>query len=190
MQFTHAGDDGLAGFRVGEVTEGRVVLRRALQGEAEPFLVLPRLGLDGHRHDRVREGRRCHKHRSIFRTQRVTRDYILEPGNHDNVARKGGIERDFLVGLQLRDTADPFTTVRHGIEDRITGMQLSRINAHEDLSAREFVRAELEDERAQRLFVAGDHVNGFTRLGMGTLGGGYVNWARQIGDDRIKDPSC
>ena len=63
VQLAHAGDDGLPGLVVGVHLEGRVFLGEPLDRDAELLLVDLRLGLDGHRDDRRREGHRLEDHR-------------------------------------------------------------------------------------------------------------------------------
>ena len=65
VQLAHAGDDRLAGLRVGLDAEGRVFLGQALQGDGHLVLVGLRLGLDLDLDDRLGEGDRLEDHRVV-----------------------------------------------------------------------------------------------------------------------------
>ena len=68
-KLAHAGDDRLAGLFVGEDAEGRIFLCQALQRVGHLLLVELGLRLNGHRDDRIGEGRRLQQDRVILVTQ-------------------------------------------------------------------------------------------------------------------------
>ena len=92
VQLAHAGDDRLAGVLVGEDAEGRIFFREALEGDAHLFLVDLGLRLDGHRDNRLREGRRLEEDREIFVAERVAGGDILDADDGGDVARVTGID--------------------------------------------------------------------------------------------------
>ena len=100
VQLAHAGDDGLAGLGVAGELEGRVFLGQALQADGEFFLVNLRLRLDGHRDDRLGEGRRLEAQFEILVAQRVAGDDILGADDGANVTGINGVHVHALVGLQ------------------------------------------------------------------------------------------
>ena len=86
VQFTHAGDDQLAGFFVGEAAERRVFFRQALQAFGHLVAILLRLRLHGHADDGFRERRRFERHVEILVAQRVTGGDVAQTDERGDIA--------------------------------------------------------------------------------------------------------
>ena len=156
VQLAHAGDDRLAGVFVGEDAEGRIFFRQALQSDAHLFLIDLGLRLDGHRDNRVREGRRDEEDRMIFVAERIARRDILDADDGRDVARVNRVDVLALVGLDLDQAADAVALVRARIVNRVALGDLAGIDAEEDELADEGIGPKLERQRAKLSVVVRD----------------------------------
>ena len=101
VQLAHAGDDELAGFLVGEAAEGRVFLRQALQALAHLVAVRLGLGLDGHRDDRLGEGRRLEQDFEVLVAQRVAGGDVPQPDQRGDVAGRNVVSTSMRLSAWI-----------------------------------------------------------------------------------------
>ena len=186
VQFTHARDQRLSGFRVGAHLEGRIVFRQSLEDKAHPLLIRTGFRFDGHRHDRRREGRRFQQHRSVFCAQRVARGHLAEAGHHGDIARENRVERHLLVRANFGNAIHAFAPPGRGIQDHIARPQHTRIHAHEHVPAMRLVGRRFEDQRAQGVIVPRGHGDALARFRIGPNRGRQIHGTRQIIDHRIE----
>ena len=100
VQLTHAGDDELAGFFVGEATERRIFFRQALQAFGHLLAIRLGLRLDGHADDRLRERRRFERDVKIFIAQRVTGGDVAQTDQRGDVAGVNCVRRPCVRCLE------------------------------------------------------------------------------------------
>src|SRR5437667_5173885 len=99
MEFTHARDDELAGFLVGEATESRIFFSETLQPLTHFFAISLGLRLDGHRDDRLRESRWLEHDLEVFITKGIARGDVPNADQSSDIARECGLDIDSLVRL-------------------------------------------------------------------------------------------
>ena len=106
VQFTHAGDQGLARLFVGLDSERRVFLRKTLQGNTHFFLVDLGLGLNSLGNHRLREHHALKHNNGRRITQSFAGGHVFHADTGRNVT--GADLADFftVVGVHLHDTAD------------------------------------------------------------------------------------
>ena len=103
MQLTHAGDDRLLCFRVGEHAEsGDLLAPSAATRCAELVLIALGFGLDRLRDDRLREGDVFQLNGRLFVAQRVAGACIGEADRRRDVARADRIDVFAMIGSCMR----------------------------------------------------------------------------------------
>src|SRR6202453_5216984 len=155
VEFTHPGDDRLAGFLVGPDLEGRVLFGEPLDRGAQPLLVALGLRLDGHVDDRRRERHRLQDARRLDRGQRVSRGGVLQAHHRDDLP--GDRERALLalVRVHLVDLADPLPAALDRVQHVAARLQGARVDADVGELAEVLVGHDLEGERGERLVGVG-----------------------------------
>ncbi len=187
VQFTHAGNDGLAGFLVGLDHEGRVLFGEPAEGEREFFLVELGLRFDGHRNDRFREGGRLEHHVVIVGGERVAGGDVLEADHRGDVAGVTGVDVLVLVRLDLDQAADAFGAAGARVVDRVAFFDDAGIDAEKDQFADIFVRPEFEGEGDELFVVGGDDLDwGLLVVGIHADGRRDVERAGQVVDHGIQ----
>ena len=98
--------------------EGRIFFDQALERVAHLFLVGLGLRLDGHRDDRLGEGRRLELDVEILVAKRVAGVDVLDADDGGDVAGVNTFRFLALVGLDLDEAADALALVGARIVDR------------------------------------------------------------------------
>jgi hypothetical protein len=120
VEFTHTGDDRLAGLLVGPYLEGRVFLAQRVQGPGELVLVGLGLWLDSHVDHRLGKLEGLQHDRVARVAQGVTGRGVLEADHGNDVAGEDDILVLLVIGMHLEDAADALLLVLGGVDDRIT----------------------------------------------------------------------
>ena len=194
MQLAHAGDDDLAGLRVGLHVEGRVFRHQLLKADAELLLVGLRLRLDRERDDRLREVHRLEHDRVLLVAQRVAGRDALQADGRGDVARVDFLDFLALVRVHLQQAADALGALLGRVVDRRAGGEHAGIHAEERELTDERVGHDLERERRERrvVFRRALDQHGFRVVRIGFLvrvdadDGRHVERRRQEVDDRVE----
>ena len=103
VQLAHAGQDGVAGFRVAEMArKARVLAGERGEHVAQLVAVAAALRLDRHRDDGVGEVHRLEQDRLVLGAERVARGRLLEAQARDDLAGARGVDRLLLISGRLR----------------------------------------------------------------------------------------
>src|SRR5581483_10369845 len=129
VQFAHPGNNQLAGFFVGEATEGRIFFGQALQTFAHLFAISFGLGFDRHRNNRFRERWGLEHDLEVLVAQSVTRGDVSDTDQCGDVAGVGRIHIDPFIGLDHQHAADALALARARIVNYVTLLQLPAVNA-------------------------------------------------------------
>ena len=151
VQLAHPGDERLPRLVVGAHPEGRVLLGQALQARAELVLVGLRLGLDGDRDHRLREGHRLEHDRRRVDRERVAGRRLLEADAGRDLAGADLLALLAVVRVHLEDAPDPLGLARRRVEDAVAGLDLAGVDAEVRQLADVRVGHDLEGERRERL---------------------------------------
>src|SRR5439155_13822264 len=129
VQFTHARDDELAGFFIGETAKRRVLLRQALQTFPHLVTISLRLRFDRHADDRLGERRRFEHDIKILVAQRVASPDVAQADERGDVARENLVHVLALAALNDHQPADTLAFARTRIVNRFAFLERARINA-------------------------------------------------------------
>jgi len=129
VKFAHAGNQSLAGVRLGGNTEGRIFLSETLQRDAKLVLVRFRLRLDGDRNNRRREIDIFEDDLFLFIAERVARVDALETNDGANIACAHFFDFFAFVGVHLQHAANAFACALAGIENVAASLQYAGIDA-------------------------------------------------------------
>ena len=127
MQFSHAGQNGLAGLGVGLNHQGRVLGGEALEGEPQLFGIDLGFGLNRHRDHRLLKGNRFEQDGLMFGRDSVAGRKVLETHNGDDVAGRGTLQVFFLVGVHTDQTANALAAFATWIKNRSPGLQVAAV---------------------------------------------------------------
>ena len=186
VKLAHAADDRLSALLVGTNREGRVLFGQLAQCDAQLVEVFLRLGLDGQTDHRLGEGHLFEHDRRILGAERIARADLLETDGGADVARNDRLDRVLLVGVHLVDTADTLALAAARVEHVGTGIQFSRIDAHERQTAHEGVGSDLERQTAERIVLRSVADNLLVGLGVDTRDGRQIQRRRQERDDAVE----
>src|SRR5690606_10540222 len=153
MQFAHALDDRLAALDVGRHAEGRILLGKAVEGDAPLFLVRLGLRLDGNLDHRLGEFHPLQNNRLRRLAQRVSGRGVFQAGHGDDIAGAGFLRLFPAVGMHLKHAANALAGALYGVQRRRAGFQNARIDAHEGQRADERIAHHLEGEAGERLVI-------------------------------------
>ncbi len=136
---------------VGAHLEGGIFLRELGQRHAHLFLVGLGLRLHGDFDHRRREVDRLEHDRRLFGADRVARDEVLEANGRADIAGENLRDLFALVGVHLQQTADALRLASARVQNRVAGLQRTRVDADEDELADKRVGHDLEAQRSKRL---------------------------------------
>src|SRR5262249_25412290 len=128
VELAHAGDEGLAGLLVAADTEGRILLRKALQAGAELVLVGLRLRFHGDGDHRVGEGHRLELDRGRVRGERVTRGGVLEADGRGDLTGADRVALFPVICVHLQDATDALGPTRRRVHNAVAGTDLTRVD--------------------------------------------------------------
>ena len=151
VKLAHAADHRLTRILVGVHREGGVLFSQLAQGDAELVEVLLGLRLHGQTDHRLGEGHLLQHDGCVLGAERVARADLLETYGRADVAGADGLHRVLLVGVHLVDAADTLALAAAGVQDVGTGIELTRVYAHESQTAYERVGSDLERQTAERI---------------------------------------
>ena len=153
MEFAHAGNDGLTGFRIGIGLEGRIFL--AQLGQREVHLVLVISGLRFHRHvdDRIGEDHGFQMQFVSFIAECITGSGILEANGGGDVSGMDFGDVLLVIGMHLQNASEPLLLPSGGIVDVRTALGCSRVDPEIGQLAHVGVGHDLEDQRRKRRIV-------------------------------------
>jgi len=134
--------------RTVKVGSSSASLPSAMPSLSRSFCVL---GSDGQTDHRLGEGHLLEHDRRILGAERIARADLLETDGGADVARNDRLDRVLLVGVHLVHTADTLALAAARVEHVGTGIQFSRIDAHERQTAHEGVGSDLERQTAERI---------------------------------------
>ena len=151
VQFAHAADDELGGFRVVADFEGRIFAGQLCERRGELLAVGLRARFDRHAHDRRGELHRFEQDGSRRLAERVAGHRVAQAAERDDFAGAGFSRLLFFaVGHHLVDVPDDFLAVAARVVQAPARAEEAGIHADID----EFVvavRRDLERDRRQRL---------------------------------------
>ncbi len=180
MQLAHALDDGLAEFVVHRDAEGRVLLRQAIERDAELLLIALGLGLDRHLDHGIGEFHALENDRLGRIAQRIARGHVLEAGHGNDVAGISLLDVLAVIGVHQQHAADALFPVLHRVEQRRAGLDLARINATEGERTDEGIVHDLEGEHGERRIVLRLARHLLARFDVDALHRRHVERRRQI----------
>jgi hypothetical protein len=151
MQFTHAGNNGLAGLFVSLDAERRIFLGKATQSDRHLFLVSLGLRFHGHRDHRLRKLHTLKRDDIIFITQRITRGNVLQTDNGGDITRTDFLDFFTLVGMHLQHTAYALLLALTGFQTALPTFQHTRVDANKGQGTHVRVIHDLERQRRERL---------------------------------------
>ncbi len=187
VQLAHAGDDRLAGLRVGAHPERRILFLQLLQRGGQLVLVGLGLRLDGDVDDRVGELHRLQDDRLVLVGQGVAGAGVLETDRRGDVAGEHFLDLVPLVGVHLEEPADPLPLVLGAVVDVAAALERAGVHPEEGEPADVRVGRHLEGERRERLGVRGAALDvGVVVERDVALDGRDVDRARQVVDDRVE----
>ena len=155
MEFTHAGDNGLAGFFVGLNAEGGVFFGEFLKAYAELVEVFLGFGLNGDADHRFGEVHGFEHDGRIFGTEGVAGADILETYACADIAAADHFLGILLVGMHLEQTRDTFLLARTAVENVRAGVDVAGVHAEEAQAAYIGVGCNLERQSAHGCVGAG-----------------------------------
>lgn len=131
MQFTHAGDDGLAGFLVGSHAEGRIFLSQTVKRDTHLLLIGLGLRLDGDVNDGFGKLHLFKSDDMSRIAQGLASGRLFQSNRRGNVAGSHLLDLFALVGMHLQDAADTFLATLERIENGVARIHDARIDAEE-----------------------------------------------------------
>ena len=184
MEFAHAGDHGLVGFRIGGDPEGGIFFRQGGQGLGEFLHVALGLGLDGHGDHGLGDEKRLEDDRIAVHAEGVAGGGVLETQHGSKVAGAQFIHFFPLIGLEDDQAGDALLLVLGGVEHVAALLQHTGVNAHEGELA-EGVGHYLEGQCAEGGAVLGG-AQRFAAIGKQALNRGNIHRSGQVVDHRIE----
>ena len=179
VKLAHAADHRLTRILVGVHREGGVLFSQLAQGDAELVEVLLGLRLHGQTDHRLGEGHLLQHDGCVLGAERVARANLLETYGSADIAGADGLHRILLVGVHLVDAADTLALAAAGVQDVGTGIELTRVYAHESQTAYERVGSDLERQTAERIVLGGVTRLFLLGFGVDTRHCGHVERRRQ-----------
>src|SRR5690606_27095033 len=181
----HTGDDGLAGFFVAGHAERRIFLSQTRQGDTHLFLVGLGLGFDSLRDHGLGELHALEQDVLTNVAQRFTGGDVFQTDHGGDVASQNFLDFGTVVGVHLQDAADTFLLGLDRVVHRFTGMQDTRVHAHESQLTDEGVGHELERECRELGVVVGRQADDVAVV-IGTFDGRDVDRRGQVIDDGVE----
>src|SRR5712692_7308133 len=186
VQFAHAGNQGLAGIRLGGYAERRIFLSQALHGHAQLVLVGLGLRLDGHGNDRCREFDGLEDDLLVFIAERVAGVHVLQTDAGADVPGIHFFNFLALIGMHLQEAADAFAGAFDGVVNVTSGLQHAGVHADVGKVPDERVRHDLEGEGRERLVISGAAQYAFVVRRICAFDRRYIHRGRQVIDHGIK----
>src|SRR5690606_237833 len=169
VKFTHARNDGLAGFFVGLDAERRIFSSQAVQGEAHLFLVGLGLRLDGDVDNRIREDHALEDNLRVRRSKGITGGGVLETNDSNDVTSKCFGDLLAAVRVHLEHAANALALALHGVFQADAGFEVTRIDAAEGQRTHVRVVGDLECQHRERLVVVSMTLDRLFGLGVDAL---------------------
>src|SRR5208283_718001 len=110
----------------------------------------------------------------------------LQANRGANVASENFADLFPLVGMHLQQPPNALTPATARVQNRISGLELARVNPNKRQLADERVSHDFESQRRERLFVVGFAKNLLPVVGIQAMRFGNVERRRQIIYDRIQ----
>ncbi len=167
-------------------SEGRILARQAIEGDAHLLLVGLGLGLDAELDHRIGELHPLEDDRRVGGAERIPGGGVLEARESDDVAGIGHLDVLAVVGMHEQHAADLFLLVLDRIGHLARGLQLARIDAGEGQGSDERIVHDLERQSGERRVVVGRALVGRLAVELQALDRGHVERRRQIIDDRVE----
>src|ERR1017187_984618 len=186
MQFTHAGNNGLAGFLIGRKTEGRIFLGESLQCGGHLVAVGLRVRFDGHGNDWLGKRDRFEQDRMIVVRNRVACRDVLQANKRADVSGVAHIDFLPMVGVHLQQAADTLAFVITRIVDGHALGYFAGIDTEENQPASVWICPNLECQRAKRSVIIRRACLGLFAIRVGSDNLWNIERGRKIIDDGIE----
>ena len=151
VKFTHTGDDRLAGLIIRVNAEGWILVREALNRDAQLILVTLGLRLDRDLDDR---GRECHRFEDDWVrwiTERLSCRGVLQTHDGNNFTRANRFDFFALVRMHSVDLADALLATLDAVEHGRARVQGAGVDANIGQLAEVWIGSDLESERCEGL---------------------------------------
>ena len=122
MKLAHTRDDRLAGFLIGMLAEGGILLRKLRQSFGHLGLSCLCPGFDRQLDNRFRELHGLKDHRVALIADGVAGRGELQADRRSDVARVDLLQLGTLVGVHLQDAAEALLFILRGIQDIRAGV--------------------------------------------------------------------
>ena len=149
VQFSHSGDDGLAGFLVAADDEGGIFLGEAGQGEGHLLLIGGGPGFHGHGDDGLGKSRGFEHDAEPGFGDGIAGGDVLDADNGGDVPGVAGFDIAVLVALDLDQASDAFLLAGPGVDDHVSFGDGAGVDADEDELADKLIAPEFEGESAE-----------------------------------------
>ena len=147
VEFAHAGDDGLVGFRIGVYFEGRIFFCQSLKSIAHLFLVSFGLWFNSNGNDRIREFHFFEDDRMIYIAEGIAGGDILEADCCSDIAGVSAVDFLTMICMHLKDTANAFFLSFGGVQNVGALVHDTGVYTEECQFTNEWVSHDLECER-------------------------------------------
>ena len=117
MEFSHAGNNGLARLLIRSHFKGRIFQGQSLQGGPQFFKIALGVGFNRYGDTGFREGHRFKDDRFLFTADRISRRCMFQAHRGKDISGRDLLNLLPLVGMHLQETPDPFSFPFRSIED-------------------------------------------------------------------------
>src|SRR5579883_576562 len=187
VQFAHARDQRLAGFRIGMHAEGRIFLRKPRECLAHLVLVGFGFRFDGNGNNRGGKIDGFEDDLLVFIAKRVAGGDALEAHTSGDIARVHGFDFLALIGVHLEQAADAFAGALGRVVDVAAGFEHAGIDADVGDVADKRVGHDFEGQGGERLVIRGTTEFGLVIAGVNAFDGRNIEGRREVIHDGIEE---
>ena len=186
VQFSHAGDDGLARFRIRIGAEGGILLGKLRKRLRKLFLAGLGFGLDSDADDGLREIHGFHKELTALAAEGLAGDGLTKADEGGDIARIDLFDLGAAVRMHKKQLCNAFPLGLVAVENNGADLQGPGIDPAERELADEGIGDDLEGKRRERLGIIRMDGDDLLAVPARRFHRGNVERARKIIDDRVE----
>ncbi|OPZ92057.1 MAG: hypothetical protein BWY73_00939 [candidate division TA06 bacterium ADurb.Bin417] len=186
VQLTHPGDDRLAGLAIHPDLEGRILLGKLGEGDADLVAVGPALGFDRHRDHRFGDGHLLQHDRVLLAAEGIAGTGILQAHQGHDLAGLGIFQVRTPVALHAQDPVDALPFFAQAVVGDGPGPQRAGVNPQVGYPPHIGVGGNLEDQAGEILFRGGNPLLFAVPVRVQTLDRRQVQRRRQVMADGVQ----